>query len=104
MKDIRLCHGERPCTYPSCQCAGEHCIKHNMPIAPSKPLTHGHREDYYLLANARRIVKRQYQRSPNWVIAMELFATGSTSAHQICRDAGIDPDAYKVERAAPAQS
>jgi hypothetical protein len=30
---------------------------------------------------------------------MELFATGSTSAHKICVDAGIDPDGYKVERA-----
>jgi hypothetical protein len=62
---------------------------------------HGHRSDYYLLANARRIVKREYQRSPNWVIAMELFATGSNSAHQICKDAGIDPDGSNVSRAIP---
>jgi len=72
--------------------------------AAEKPVSvdavaHGHRTDYLLLANARRIVKREYQRSPNWVVAMELFATGSTSAHQICRDAGIDPDGFKVVRA-----
>jgi hypothetical protein len=36
---------------------------------------------------------------PNWVFASELFATGSTAAHQICRDAGVDPDGYEVERA-----
>jgi hypothetical protein len=64
----------------------------------AKPLAHGHRTDFYLLANARRICKREYQRSPNWVLASELFATGSTSAHQICRDAGIDPDGFKVEK------
>jgi hypothetical protein len=64
----------------------------------AKP-AHGHRSDYFLLSNARRIVKREYQRSPNWVVAMELFGTGSSSAHQICRDAGIDPDGLKAVRA-----
>jgi hypothetical protein len=66
-----------------------------------KPLTHGHRDDWYLLVNARRIGLmpiHQVVRMPNWVLATELFATGSTSAHQICTDAGIDPDATTIHR------
>lgn len=69
----------------------------------AKDSAHGHREDYYLLANARRIANypiRSIRRMQNWALAMELFATGSNSAHQICVDAGIDPDGYTVERAA----
>jgi hypothetical protein len=62
--------------------------------------TAGHRDDYCLLANCRRLLARAYAKSPNWVIAMELFATGSNSARQICINAGIDPDGLKVERAA----
>lgn len=69
----------------------------------AKPLAHGHRDDHFLLVNARRIgmepISRVRQMS-NWVLAMELFATGSTSAHQICRDAGIDPDSCTTDRAA----
>lgn len=64
----------------------------------TKPLAEGHRSDFYLLANARRISKREFQRKPNWVLAKELFATGSTMAWRICVDAGIDPEGYKVER------
>lgn len=66
---------------------------------------HGHCEDYYLMANARRITEepiRLVRAMPNWQFASELFATGSNSAHQICIDAGIDPDGCKVERAAIA--
>lgn len=59
---------------------------------------HGHRRDFHLLANARRICKAEYRRQPNWVLAKELFATGSNSAIEICIDAGIDPDALTVER------
>lgn len=58
-----------------------------------------HMEPYYLLANCRRLLPRtKWNRAENWVIAMELFACGSTSAKQICVDAGIDPYAKKVER------
>lgn len=63
-----------------------------------KPLAEGRRSDFYLLANARRIASRTYQRKPNWALAMELFATGSTMAWRICVDAGIDPESRKVER------
>ena len=51
------------------------------------------------MANCRHMLSREYSRKPNWVIAMGLFATGSTSAHEICAVAGIDPDSLKVERA-----
>lgn len=46
--------------------------------------------------NARRICKRQYQRSPNWVLAMELFGLGSTYSFALCRRFGIDPESCKV--------
>jgi hypothetical protein len=75
--------------------------------AEPKPLAHGHREDWYLLANARRVAEKPIhaiRTMPNWVLASELFATGCTAAHQICRDAGIDPDGYQVQRAAMAAS
>ena len=68
------------------------------PVEAVPELTHGHREDFYLMANARRISSQAMRRKPNWVFAMELFATGSTSAYQICKDAGIDPDGLNVER------
>ena len=60
-------------------------------------LAHGHRQDVFLLANARRICSRAYARSPNWVLAAALFATGSQSARQLCRDAGVDPDGMKID-------
>jgi hypothetical protein len=63
------------------------------------PPAHGHRGDWYLMANARRIVSNKYQHQPNWVLAKNLFATGSTSAHQICVDAGIDPYGTTIDRA-----
>jgi len=72
------------------------------PEAPKKP-AHGHRDDYYLLANGRRLGLEPISRvrnMPNWVLAMELFATGSTSARQLCRDAGVDPDSTAAQRAA----
>jgi len=69
---------------------------------PKKELAHGHRDDWYLMANARRIGMmpiRQVANMTNWSFAHELFATGSNSSHQICVDAGIDPAGYTVERA-----
>ncbi|KQZ46358.1 hypothetical protein [Massilia sp. Root1485] len=75
--------------------------------AERKPLAHGHREDWYLLANARRVAEKPIhaiRTMPNWVLASELFATGCTAAHQICRDADIDPDGYKIQRTPMAAS
>jgi len=72
------------------------------PEAPKKP-AHGHRDDYYLLANGRHLGLKPISRVRNmlnWVLAMELLATGSTGAHQLCRDAGIDPGSTTIQRAA----
>lgn len=74
--------------------------------ATEGPRAHGHRDDYHLLANARRIIsfpRSSIAKMQNWTLAMELFATGSNSARQICIEAGIDPDGYKVERPRAAQ-
>ncbi|RUU79993.1 hypothetical protein [Mesorhizobium sp. M7A.F.Ca.MR.362.00.0.0] len=46
--------------------------------------------------NARRICARRYQRSPNWVLAMELFGLGSTYSFALCRRFGIDPESCKL--------
>jgi hypothetical protein len=47
-----------------------------------------------ILANVRRLIGRR--RIQNWVLAMEVYAVGSTYAHWICSDNGIDPDAYTL--------
>lgn len=65
-------------------------------------LAHGHRDDYHLLANARRLAEHPIaavRKMENWVLAMTLFATGSTSARQLCVDAGVDPYDTQVRRA-----
>ena len=62
-----------------------------------KPLT-AHFTPFYLLANCRRICSEEHQHTPNWSIATELFAVGSTTAKRICREAGIDPDAFEVRK------
>lgn len=64
-------------------------------VAPT-PLTHGHRTDYFLLANARRMCGKAADQRPNWALATDLFATGSASARQICKDAGVDPDGFAI--------
>lgn len=45
--------------------------------------------------NARRICKRSLRRSPNWVLASELFGLGSTYSHALCRRFGVDPEAVE---------
>lgn len=66
----------------------------------SKSLT-AHFSPFYLLSNARRICAREHKRNPNWALASELFAVGSTTAHRICREAGIDPDGFDMRKVAP---
>lgn len=52
----------------------------------------GTRDAFNLLFNCRSILTHpRYTKADNWVIAMELFSVGSTSAREICREAGIDP-------------
>ena len=48
--------------------------------------------------NARRMAKAEFKKKPNWVLAMELWSVGSTMAWQMCREAGLDPDASVTER------
>lgn len=50
--------------------------------------------EWVIFANARRICKRQYQRTPNWSLAMEIFGLGSTWAYALCRRIGADPDGF----------
>ncbi|MFZ3286232.1 MAG: hypothetical protein WA191_05235 [Telluria sp.] len=61
----------------------------------------GCRDTFNLMFNARRIASTEMNRSENWVLARDLFAVGSTTAHAICHEAGIDPRSRKVE---PARS
>lgn len=57
-----------------------------------------YRSHFFLLANAGRICNLEMARSANWVLAMELFAVGSTTARRICVDADIDPDAKTITK------
>jgi len=61
---------------------------------------HANFTPFYLLANLRRICTPALARRENWVLAIELFAVGGTTARRICREAGIDPDGKTVTRAA----
>lgn len=48
------------------------------------------KRDARILANVRRIVKAT--RMPNWVLAMETFGFGSTSAWEMCNRLGLDAE------------
>lgn len=49
-----------------------------------------------VLSRVRDIAPRKLRRTPNWVLAMEMFCTGSTFAWQACVYAEIDPDGFEV--------
>lgn len=55
-----------------------------------------------IFANARRVCKRKYQRSPNWVLASKLFGLGSTYSYALCRRLGVDPDGRDMKPYAKA--
>lgn len=55
-----------------------------------------HFSPFYLLSNLRGMTGRMFERQPNWVLAGRLFAVGLTTAHKICREAGIDPDGLEI--------
>ena len=59
---------------------------------------HAHFTPFYLLSNCRRLAAPEYLRKPNWALACDLFAVGSTTARRICREAGIDPEATEVRK------
>ncbi len=46
-----------------------------------------------VLPRVRGMLMHKHRRKPNWVLAMTLYALGSTYASGICRDFGLDPDA-----------
>lgn len=55
-----------------------------------------HFTPYYLLANCRPLLSQHFKSQPNWVIAMSLFAVGSTTARRLCVEAEIDPEGTSV--------
>ena len=57
-----------------------------------------HFTPFYLLANCRRVCSLHFQRQPDWVLAMELFAVGSTTAWRLCVEAEIDPEGTTVAK------
>ncbi|WP_431509792.1 hypothetical protein [Variovorax sp. DAIF25] len=59
----------------------------------------GHFSPAYLLENARRLAAPEYAMMPNWALATQIFAVGSTTAHAICRENGIDPDSKSAHEA-----
>lgn len=96
---------EAECSCPS----GNGSLRHPCAVHPTggeavrQPACHvGHPNftPFYLLANLRRICTPSLARRENWVLAIELFAVGGTTARRICREAGIDPDGKTVIRAA----
>jgi hypothetical protein len=59
-----------------------------------------------ILASVRRLLPK-HRRIPNWALAMEVYCVGSTYGFWICREHGIDPDAYKIsafDHAAPSKA
>lgn len=53
--------------------------------------------EWIVMANARRICSRRFQRLPNWALAMEAFGLGSTWAWALCERIGVDPDSCTMK-------
>ena len=47
---------------------------------------------YRAVRNCRSPDYRKGQKHPRWVAVMDTFATGSTRAHELCREFGTNPD------------
>lgn len=60
--------------------------------------------EWVVLANARRICKRDYQRLPNWALAMDIFGLGSTWARALCQRVGVDPDGRTMAEFQPVRT
>jgi len=54
-----------------------------------------------ILANVRRLLPRYKAKTLNWVLAMEVYGVGSSFAHEICEEHGIDPDGITIDPFAP---
>lgn len=48
----------------------------------------------FAVRNARSNDYNKGRRHPRWVAVRDLFAVGSTSAHELCRRFNLDPDEY----------
>jgi hypothetical protein len=46
-----------------------------------------------VLRNFRRLMRGRRRNEANWIIVKELFGVGSTTAHAMCREMGVDPEA-----------
>lgn len=44
------------------------------------------------VTNARARDRRKGEGHPRWVAVMDVFALGSTYAHELCRRYGLNPD------------
>lgn len=49
-----------------------------------------------IMSNVRRLMPRKLAKTPNWVLAMDLFGNGSGYSMQTCRFAGIDPEGCSI--------
>ena len=45
-----------------------------------------------VINNVRQMMKGRVKNEKNWIMVMYIFGVGSTTAHQICKDCGIDPE------------
>jgi len=61
-----------------------------------------HFSPFYLLSNLRVMTGRKFERQPNLELASRLFAVGSTTARDLCLEAGIDPNGLEVRKFSPA--
>lgn len=78
-------------------------VSANQPpaVTRSKTIDDPQVSERTILANARRICAQRYKKQPNWVLAMEAFALGSTWAWALCERIGVDPDGCTMEPVAP---
>lgn len=48
--------------------------------------------DRELLRKAVTFASPSQRKTPRWVVVMDIFHVGSTSAYAICEEFGLDPD------------
>lgn len=70
------------------QGAGEKADQLARYYAAVKRVTHAD-----ILRSVRRIAGRRVKDRANWALAMDVWGVGSTFAHILCHEAGIDPEA-----------
>lgn len=55
-------------------------------------------EDATIMRNVRRLISGRIKQPMNWVLYMEIFACGRTSANEACEYLGLDPDSKETPR------